>query len=243
MKMTRWLFLLMAGVAALPSGCVTLPYSDAIPHDTAQLMAQLAPTAATELPPAQAAQACLTTGDTLEKQGHDREALLEYQRARQYDPQLPGVARRLAVQYAKQGDMEHARSEFQAALQQQPRDADLLNDLGYFHYQMGEDAPAETAFRKALAINPNHQRAWVNLGKVLVRRGHYEESCEAFGHVVRPAQAAANVGILLAREGKVQEARQVLHKALALEPDLKAARLVLAKVESATPPDVSLILQ
>ena len=152
------------------------------------------------------------------------------------------MARHLAVLYGKQGDTEHARTEFQTALQEQPNDAELLNDLGYFHYQIGENAEAENDLRQALALNTNLKRAWVNLGKVLARRGRYEESCEAFGHVVRP-QAAANVGILLAKDGKVQEARQVLHKALGLEPDLKAARLVLTQLESATPPDVRLTVE
>ena len=54
---------------------------------------------------------------------------------------------------------------------------------------------------------------------------------------MRPAQAAANVGILLAKEGKIIEARQVLNKALALEPDLQAARLVLTKLEATSRPD------
>src|SRR5579872_2946155 len=114
--MSRWHILLIAGVAALPSGCVTLPNTDAVPHDTAQLMAQLASTGTTELPPTQAAKACLATAATLEDRGHDREAILEYERARKSDPQLPGVARHLAVLYARQGHAEHARTEFQLAL-------------------------------------------------------------------------------------------------------------------------------
>ena len=169
-----------------------------------------------------------------------RPSVGEYQRAREKDPRLPGVARRLAVLYDREGDAEHARREYQAALREQPRDPDLLNDVGCFHYQRGEAAEAEKYLRRALAVRPDHPRAWGNLGKVLALEGKYEQSCEAFGHVVRPAQAAMNVGVLLAKEGKVAEARQVLHEAMRLEPDLKAARAVLAGLDSRTPPEVRL---
>ena len=237
--MKGWHVLLIAGLTALPSGCFVLPQTDAIPFN--MVPADSKP--ALELPTAEAAKACLATGETLEKQGHEKEALLEYQLARQHDPHLSNVTRRMAVLLGRQGDTERARTEFQAALQEQPRDADLWNDFGYFHYQLGENTDAEKALRQALALNPAHKRAWVNLGKVLVQRGSYEESCEAFGHAVRPAQAAANVGILLAKEGKFPEARQVLHKALGLEPDLQAARAVLSQLEGETPPDVRLIVE
>jgi Tfp pilus assembly protein PilF len=241
--MNRLPILLIAGIALLPSGCLVMPL-DVPPYRGAGSETKLADAASmTELPPTQAAQVCLTTAESLEKLGHEKEAILEYQLAREHNPQLPGVARRLAVLYSKQGDTEHARAEFQIALQQQPHDADLLNDLGNFHYQLGQNVEAEKYLRQAVAIDPKHKRAWVNLGKVLSQLGRYEESCEAFAKVVRPAQAAANVGILLAKEGKIPEARQVLHKALTLEPDLQAAQVVLTQIEAATPPDVRLTME
>jgi Tfp pilus assembly protein PilF len=241
--MKHWHVLLIAGIAALPSGCVTLPETTDFTLKGSPAAGQTSAAAAPELAAPQAVMACLATGEMLEKQGYEKEALLEYQRARHFDAHQPGVARRLAVLYGKQGETERARTEFETALREQPRDADLFNDFGYFQYQLGESAAAEKSLRQALALDPKHQRAWVNLGKVLVKERRYEESCEAFCHVVRPAQAAANVGILLAKEGKVPEARQVLHKALGLEPDLQAARVVLSQLETETPPEVRLTIE
>ena len=166
--MKRLQVLLLAGLAALPSGCLVLPQSDALPLPPP--LADVKPTAAAELPAPQSAKVCLATGAFLEKQGYETEALLEYQRARQYDPRLPGVAWRLAVLYGKLGETEKARTEFQTALQEQPRDAALLNDLGFFHYQLNENGAAEKSLRQALALNSSYQRAWVNLGKVLVQQ-------------------------------------------------------------------------
>jgi tetratricopeptide (TPR) repeat protein len=189
---------------------------------------------ARELPPEQAAQVCLATAEVLEKKGHDREALLEYQRAREKNPRLPGLSRRVAALYARTGNMEAARLEYLAALQEQPRDADLLNDVGYCYYLSRDGKNAENYLRSALAANPNHQRAWVNLGKVLVLLNRTDESCAAFGRVVSPAEASANVGILLAKEGKIIEARQALNRALMQQPDLQSARAMLAQLDAAT---------
>jgi len=241
--MSRLHCLLVAGITALPSGCFVLPQTDATAYKGPAPAVTPQAFDALELPPEKAARTCLAAAQLLEQKGHEKEAVLEYQRAREKDPRLPGVAWRLAVLYDRQGDAERARGEYQAALQEQPRDPDLLNDVGCFHYHRGEGAEAEKYLRQALALSPDHKRAWGNLGKVLALEGKYEQSCEAFGHVVRPAQAAMNVGILLAKEGKVAEARQVLHEALRLEPDLKAARAVLQGLDSRTPPEVRLTLE
>ncbi len=241
--MTRWQFLLVAGIAALPSGCFLLPQYDVAGYRAVPAGATAGTANAVDLPPERAARVCLATAQELEQKGHEAEAILEYRRARQWDAHVPGVARRLAVLYDRRGDAEHARDEYLAALQEQPRDTDLLNDFGCFHYHRGNGAEAEKYLRQALALNPEYDRAWGNLGKALALQGKYEQSCEAFGHVVRPAQAAMNVGILLAKEGKVAEARHVLHRALRLEPELQAARAVLESMDSKTSPEVRLTAQ
>jgi hypothetical protein len=51
---------------------------------------------------------------------------------------------------------------------------------------------------------------------------------------VSPAEARSNVGVILARQGKHEEARQMLREALALAPELKPAQVVLAKLEEPT---------
>ena len=112
--MKGWHVLLIAGVTALPAGCVVLPQTDAIPFNALSADSRPAPDAALELPTAEAAKACRATAETLEQQGHEKEALLEYQLARQHDPRLSNVSRRLAVLYSQQGDTERARTEFQA---------------------------------------------------------------------------------------------------------------------------------
>jgi Tfp pilus assembly protein PilF len=231
--MSRWHYLLFSGIVVLPLGCLTLPENDAMAYKTSSQPEDKESLFGPEAD--LSTKRYVAAAQALEKDGHEKEAILEYELARQQNPHLIGISWRLAVLHDRQGNLERARVEYQAALREQPHNVDLLNDVGVFHYQRQQPREAERYLRQALTADPEHKRAWVNLGKVLAQQTRYEESCEAFGHVVRPAQAAANVGILLAKEGKVAEARQVLHKALKLEPDLKPARIVLAQLEGAKP--------
>ena len=186
----------------------------------------------TELPPDRAAEVCLAAAQELEKTGHEADAIVQYEKARQHNPRLTPVCRRLAVLYDRQCDYAKALAEYKQATKLNPRDAHLLNDLGYFYYERCDWTEAEKCLQQALAIDPGHQRAWVNLGLVLGHQERYQESYEAFAKVVNPGQARGNVGIILAKQGKVDEAKETLRQALSLEPDLKPARVVLARLEA-----------
>ena len=215
------------------SGCASLLPGGMEPVTRSQVSA---PTARTQvdLPPEQAAKVCLATAEELEKNGHEPEAIVQYEKARRYNPHLTQVSRRLAVLYDRQCDYARATTEYRQALQASPHDADLLNDMGYFCYERGEWSEAEKYLRQAIAVSPGQMRAWVNLGMALAQQGHSRESFEAFAKAVSPAQAHYNVGMILAQQGKDQEAREALRQALALEPDLKKARLVLDRLDRTT---------
>ncbi len=223
---------LVLGLGLLsPLGCATLPIpgTDLVPVSK---VAEPVAKASLELPPDRAAELCLVTAQELEKQGHEAEAILQYEKARQHNPRLTHVCRRLAVLYDRQCDYPKALAEYKLALKLSPRDANLLNDLGYCHYERGDWAEAEEWLREALAIDPSHERAWTNLGLVLAHQERYSDSYEAFAKVVNPAEARSNVGILLAKQGKLDQAKEALRQALTLDPELKPAQVVLARLEA-----------
>jgi Tfp pilus assembly protein PilF len=175
----------------------------------------------------QAALLCRTTGEGLEKQGYTAEATRQYENARAHDPQLKGVSRRLAVLYDLQGDTQRAEAEYQRALTEHPGDAELLNDLGYFHYRHDRVKDAEKWLRNAVSVDPNCRCAWINLGQVLARQKRFDESFQAFAHVLRPAEAYSNLGVLLAKQGRTEEARTAFQQAANLDPTLKQPKAFL----------------
>jgi Tfp pilus assembly protein PilF len=226
------LMLLAIVVAVLPHlGCTSGPMP-VRPADTRPPAGEAGAGGKAELPPDRAAEACLATARAMVKQGHDAEALAEYERALQYKPGLAReLTRHMAVLYDRLGDREHAESAYAQALQAAPKDADLLNDVGYFHYECGDPQRAEKDLRRALEIDPKHRRAWVNLGVVLGAENRYVESYQAFAKVLTPAEARSNVGVILARQGRNEEAKQAFREALAQNPDLKPAKAILAVLE------------
>lgn len=187
-----------------------------------------------ELPPDKTAELCQAAGEELAKRGLNAEAVAQYERARQLDPRRGAIlARRLAVLYDVTGDDARALVEFQRAIKTAPHDADLLNDCGYFYYERADYEQAEKLFRRALTADPNNQRAAVNLGLALGKQGQIQASLEAFRRVLPDAQAYCNVGVLLAQQGKIGEARKALEEALRLEPNLKQARSLLNHLSDA----------
>src|SRR5947207_1999767 len=98
---STWPLLLLC-LALLPSsGCLNFGKS-AVTADAPPASSQ-----ATELPTDAAARACLTVAASMEREGHEREAITEYERARQRDPNIK-VSRQLAVLYDKVGQQQLA---------------------------------------------------------------------------------------------------------------------------------------
>jgi tetratricopeptide (TPR) repeat protein len=192
-----------------------------------------------ELPPDKTAQVCRATAERLEKAGKDAEAIILYEKARKADPRMKNIYRRLAVLYDRQGDFSKALHEYEEALKLTPHDPDLHNDVGYAYYCRGRWQEAESHLRQAVAVDPQHARAWINLGMTLGQEERYGESLEAFTKAVSPAQAKCNLAFTYTTQGKREEAKEAYRKALQLEPSLAIARAALAKLEKAgsTPAD------
>ncbi len=184
-----------------------------------------------ELPPKEAARACMAAAEELQNGGQTQQAILLYEKARSKDPSLKSVAHRLAVLYDAQGDGARSLSEYNKALESEPKNPSLLSDLGYYYYERGNQTEAERLLRKALTIDPNHQKALSNLGIALAEQGRFDESFKVFSKVVGPAAAHSNVGVLMAKQGRYDEAKQAFHQALAMDTTLPQPKAFLAYLD------------
>jgi len=183
------------------------------------------------LTPQKSAEICLATADEMEGAGRDAEAAALLEKVRQYDPKQKDLSHRLARLYDRSGDTLLAQQEFEKAVARNPHSADVLNDFGYFYYEREDWGRAEEQFRKALVADPNNSRAWGNLAMVLAQREQYQDSFDAFCRVVSPAEAHSNLGVLLTKQGRPEEAAAQFRAALELNPSLPQARIVASWVE------------
>lgn len=184
-----------------------------------------------DLPKEESAEACLAVAESLHSNGHKKEAVLGYERARQLNPRYKHLTKRLAVLYDELGIAEKAQEEYEKALKEYPRNANLINNYGRFHYNRGKWAESEEYFRKAIAIENKHQWAWNNLGSALAQMNRYEESLAAYEEVNSKAVAHQNLAFHLATQGKHEQARKVYMEALRLNPNLELPREALRKYD------------
>ena len=184
-----------------------------------------------ELPPKEAARACLVTAEQMQNGGQVQQAILLYEKARKNDPSLKSIAHRLAVLYDIQGDSQRSLSEYKLAVEAEPKNADVASDLGYYYFQRNNLGDAERELRRALEIDPKHAKALNNLGMVLAAEKHFNESFQVFSRAVGPAAAHSNLGVLLAKQGRNDEARKEFHQALAIDPTLKQPQAFLAYLD------------
>jgi tetratricopeptide (TPR) repeat protein len=92
----------------------------------------------------------------------------------------------------------------------------------------GDEDSGLRRLREAVRLRPYFPEAQSALGAVLAARGELDEA-------LRPsAQVLANVGIVLARQGRPAEAAARYREALRLRPDIAAIQVNLAYALSAT---------
>jgi tetratricopeptide (TPR) repeat protein len=194
-----------------------------------------APVKKDDLPDDQLLKLALVAGDEFMKQGHDAEAIQQFERARRLDAKAP-VARKLARLYERQGQFSQALAEYKLALEQSPQDADLCNDVGYCYFQMGNYVQAEHWLKRSRNLKSGHARASVNLGMAVGMQNRHAEALRLFQEVLSPADAYSNLAFVYLKQGRRTEAIEAYQQALLLQPDHKLAASVLPKLKGAGEP-------
>ncbi len=145
------------------------------------------------------------------------------------------IHRRVGVAFDRLGKFDKSREHYQAAQRLAPKEADVWNDAGYSEYLQGHWAEAEKALRKAVELDPSNPRLLTNLGLALAAEGQTDAALESLTKAAGPAAAHANLAYVLASTGQLPAARQHYTAALAIQPDLTAARDGLRRSRPASP--------
>lgn len=122
-------------------------------------------------------------------------------------------------------DLEHAVTLAQRAADQLPGEPDILIALGNVHDLRGELPEARDAFREAIITDGAGPLAHYNLGAVLERLGdeddaevHYRNALQGGDEPGAMYEAAAALGALLRRNGRLEEAADVYESYLDEDP-------------------------
>jgi tetratricopeptide (TPR) repeat protein len=159
-------------------------------------------------------------------------AAMEYfQRAVKWDPNSAPLHHALAVALSREGRSREAVDELQAAVRLAPNDAEYHYKLGLALNEVGKLDDARAALAEAVRLDPQFARAWYNLGLAYSSLNKPEpaldsllraESLDATSATIPYARAT-----ILARLGRVSEARRAAQRALALRPEFPEAQQLL----------------
>ena len=166
--------------------------------------------------------------------GKRTEALRDYRKAVELEPELPIYRYRLAEALFVAG--ERCDDEIAAALAAAPADGWTLNLAGQAALSRGQASEAADFFRKAAAALPGEAVPVVNLSQALSARGDQEQALETLGTwPARNAAAANRLGNVYAATGKLETAANEYRNACALgcspgtqDPELPEYRVNLA---------------
>jgi len=173
----------------------------------------------------------LRVGQDLANRGHWTESERAMARAANWDPYSPGIHETHALVLAQLGQTVAAAAKFYRAQELAPHDGSFGLRAGLAYAEAGRLEEAENAFKLAVAHEPTLARAWYNLGLLLAQRERLADAIGALSQAESLASSVTDYPYALAtvqlRAGNKIAAREAAERALKLEPQHEAARLLL----------------
>ena len=167
-------------------------------------------------------------------QGQDLpDALIAFRHAQTLDPKnflaWFGEGEVLAAQKRPQ----MARHAFERALAIRPGDPATETELGRLQLQLRKARVAQAYFEAALRADNGYLPAHYELGRLLLRRGQTNEALAHFQESINGpdyAEGQLGMGLCLQALGKLSDAIDHYHWALAIDPQLWEAHLALGQI-------------
>jgi Flp pilus assembly protein TadD len=155
----------------------------------------------------------LRCADALARRGHYGEAKQLLTDRLKTNPRQPELTRGLALVYLISGDPRHAIEMLDQILAARPDDAAALTDKGIAMDLLQRHAEAQALYRQALASSPNDPAINNDLALSMMLEGRTREAqqiLEPFKGAEAPRRLTTNLGILLAANGRMEQARPLV---------------------------------
>lgn len=177
----------------------------------------------------------LQEGEFLIDRGGPQEALAHYRQAAAWDPASAAVRRDLAVLYSLLHQGREALAQLREAVRLEPRAAESHYSLALALNEAGDLKSAVAELQEATRLNPRHADAWRNLGLARAAQENLSGALEALGRAEALEPGDARIpyarATVLARLGRLPEARIAAARALELRPDYDEAREFMKRLE------------
>lgn len=190
----------------------------------------------------QSADAHYLLGYILNRRDQPDASLKEYTTAAKFRRPLSNDLAIVALDYALLKDYRDAARWMTEALSGEPRNATYWYYLGRIQYNQNAFEKARLAFDRSLSLRPNDMRDLYNLGLTFEGLGQTDKAIEYYRRAItaeplasmQDAQPYYDLGVLLARQNRPEEALPLLEKATQIEPRNPGIHEQLARAEEKT---------
>jgi|GEM_PF-821681 len=175
-----------------------------------------------------------TTGLLLERQGKIEEAIEEFNRAKDLEPDAFTIRQALGTVYFKAGKFTQAEEQFQILLKRDPENPIPHQYLAFLYLALGKPAEAEDHYLKVIEINPELSDAYFALAALYVQERQYPKAIRILRDLIKlepeGRDAYIQLGRVLSLDEKDKEALRVMKKARSLFPDDEEVNFTLGTI-------------
>ncbi|KAG5183710.1 hypothetical protein JKP88DRAFT_185808, partial [Tribonema minus] len=156
------------------------------------------------------------------------EATRCWQRALTHSQHCPEALTGLGDVYKSQGSYRQAVELYQRVIEANPEDGAAWAELAYCYLMLNELQNSYTSYQHALyhIKNPKNAHLWYGIGLLYNRYGSYSHAIEAFDACLKmdpnfelEHEVRFRVAIIAKKEGRLDEALEVLHDVLSAVDD------------------------
>jgi len=170
-------------------------------------------------------------GQYSETQGSLQAAIEQYEEALRINPKHTPSLYRLGLVYSQAKRYPEAIAVWNRYIAATNQSAIGYSNLAYCEELSGDGQSAETSYQAGIARDPHNQPCRVNFGLMLARQGRIEEAKQQFSAVLSPAQVHYNLASVFQQQGKKTAARAEYLEAIKADPKFADAQTRLAELD------------
>jgi len=155
------------------------------------------------------------------------QAIADFDRAIQLDPQDAKAYSNRGAAYADLGQYEQAIADFDQAIQINPQYAEVYTNRGAAYAGLGQYEQAITDYDRAIQLDPQYAEAYYNRGVAYADLSRYEQAIADYDRAIQinpqDAEAYYNRGVAHYKLGQYEEAIADYDRAIQINPQLAEA--------------------
>jgi tetratricopeptide (TPR) repeat protein len=169
------------------------------------------------------AETYFAAGQLAESQDDTGKALGQYKAALKADSKHLPSMYQLGTLYTQLGMYAEGITVWQQYVTATRGSAAAYGNLGFCYELWRRPKEAEEAYKKGVAKDGSEQTCRMNYGLMLARQGRVEEAVAQLGAVLKPAEVHYNLGSVYEQQGKKESAKGEYQKALLIDVNLHDA--------------------